>query len=119
MVNKITTPPTHKELVDKTNEIIDALGMSAGANTDLSNLSLAGQAIIDGKADIDLSAITSTGKQTSVVWGTPDLTVAPVSIPANTPYQLPYNALVCHSAYSNSWQNYVFCQMSWTNFLIV
>ena len=39
MVNKITNPPTQKDLVDKTNEIIDALGTTAGANIDLTNLS--------------------------------------------------------------------------------
>ena len=42
-ISKINTPPTQKELIDKTNEIIDNLGNS-GANTDLSNLTATGEA---------------------------------------------------------------------------
>ena len=34
-VSKITTPPTQKELIDKTNEIIDNLGGGGGSSTDV------------------------------------------------------------------------------------
>lgn len=44
MVDKITTAPTDNTVVEKINEVIDALGTATGANTDLSNLSATGEA---------------------------------------------------------------------------
>ena len=47
---------------------------STNANVDLSNLSVTGQAVINGKADVDLSNMnpTQTVKNTIVGWGMPD-----------------------------------------------
>lgn len=43
MVNKFTTQPTNKEVINKINDVIDAMGSTQGANIDLSNLSATGE----------------------------------------------------------------------------
>ena len=43
-VNKLTSPISQNDLINKTNEIIDNLGGGGGANTDLSNLTAIGEA---------------------------------------------------------------------------
>lgn len=65
MVNKITTPPTNNEVIDKVNEIIDNLGggtsYTAGTGIDITN----GIISVDGVQTSELSIDTTPTQNSS------------------------------------------------------
>ena len=82
MVNKITTPPTQKDLVDKTNEIID------------------------NKSDIDLANVNDTGKIASSSWAMPSTSYETLTAGATgTVYTAPSNGYFVANATTNSTNN--------------
>ncbi len=64
-----------------------------GANTNLSNLTAAGQARFDAKADTSLGNISASAQQTITALGMPDYETG-ITFNANTPVQAPYDCIV-------------------------
>lgn len=67
MVDKITNPPSQKDLIDKVNELVDNKQDTLVSGTNIktiNNTSIlgSGNIVIQAGADVDLSNITSTGK---------------------------------------------------------
>ena len=75
--------------------LLTSSDLSSFANTDLSNLSASGQAIIDGKADKDFSNVTNPGqdfKNMSISWNIPDYSVG-IAI-TSSPFTAPSDGVI-------------------------
>ena len=78
------------------------------ANKDLSNLSTTGQAIIDGKVDLDLNNMnpSQSAKETIVGWGCPDYSAGvSTTITTSTTYTAPSAGFVVMAGNNSATQN--------------
>lgn len=93
MVNKITTPPSQKELIDKVNELVD------------------------GKADTDLVNVTDSGKILMSSMGMPSNKYTSLTLGASgSTYTAPTNGYFALAGTSNSGSNnYAHVQLQCAN----
>lgn len=83
------------------------------ANQDLSNLSQTGQAVIDGKADTDLSNATDNGKILMSSMGLPSETYIDLTLGANpSTYTAPANGWFTFSKITNGAGQFIYIKGS-------
>lgn len=83
------------------------------ANQDLSNLSQTGQAVIDGKADTDLSNATDNGKILMSSMGLPSETYIDLTLGASgSTYTAPANGWFTFAKFTNGTNQHIFIKGS-------